>query len=207
MTGKKRSFQSKETTITCHVCKKVMQQQNFSTHMRNIHNSNETRDVSQRSIAAMFTSEKRPRIDQATSADMEVEDEQLNLVNSLSCPDEAAVTLMLAEIEDQPSLNIFTDDNVCNKESSETNSADVTSITANDVFKSIAEDQPQSTETNILESEVVNLRTDLSRLKSAVEYMRAEIAELKKSKLPNEIIESRGTNVQLREYDGDSVLK
>ena len=90
----------------------------------------------------------------------------------------------------------------------------MTSITVNDVFKSIAENQPQSIKTNILESEVVNLRTDLSRLKSAVEYMRAEITELKKSKLPNETTESRGSNVQLRDtsasvcdqFDDDSVL-
>ena len=68
MSSKKRNFKSKESTITCHVCKKVMLEQNFSTHMRNLHKSNETRDASQMSIAAMLTPEKRPRMEQESSA-------------------------------------------------------------------------------------------------------------------------------------------
>ena len=161
----------------------------------------------------MFPSEKRPRIEQALSPDMETEDEQLDPFTSLSCPGEAAKTLELGEIQDQ-GLNIFTDD-VCNKESSATD-ADVTSIAVEDVYESTAEDRPESTKTDILESEAGNLRTDLSHLTSAVEYMKAEIIELQKSKLPNsvEVTEPHGSNVQPREatasacdqYDDDSVL-
>ena len=76
MSSRKRNFKSKESTITCHACKKVMLQQNFSTHMRNIHNSNETRDLSQRSIAAMFYPKKGA--EQAQSPDINVENEQLD---------------------------------------------------------------------------------------------------------------------------------
>ena len=64
----------------------------------------------------MFPSEKRPRVEQALSPNMEAEDEQLDSFTSLSCGGEAAKTLELGEIQDQ-GLNIFTDDG-CNKESS-----------------------------------------------------------------------------------------
>ena len=131
MSSKKRNFKSKESTITCHACKKVMLQQNFSTHMRNIHNSNETRDLSQRSIAAMFISAKRPRAEQAQSPDINVEDEQLDSFTRSSCSGEVTENLELGEMQDpNQRLNIFTDD--CNKESSITD-ADVTSIVVDDL--------------------------------------------------------------------------
>ena len=117
MSSKKRNFKSKESTITCHACKKVMLQQNFSTHMRNIHYSNETRDFSQRSIAAMFISEKRPRAEQAQSPDINVEDEQLDSFTKSSFSGEVTENLELGEMQDpNQRLNIFTDD--CKKESS-----------------------------------------------------------------------------------------
>ncbi|CAB3977466.1 Hypothetical predicted protein [Paramuricea clavata] len=99
-------------------------------------------------------------------------------------------------------LNIFTDD-VCNNESSGTD-ADVTSIAVEDVYDSTVEERPESTKTDILESEVDNLRTDLSHLTSAVIidwFKKAEIIELQKSKLPNsvEVTEPHGSNVQPRE--------
>ena len=47
------------------------------------------------------------------------------------------------------------------------------------------QDRPESTKTDRLESEIGNLRTDLSHLESAVEYMKAEITDLQKSKLAN----------------------
>ena len=130
MSSKKRNFKSKESTIT-HVCKKVMLEQNFSTHMRNIHKSNETRDASQMSITAMFTPEKRPLMEQESSAysvaDINVEEEQVDSLTSLSCQGESAETLELGEIQ------------VCNK-SSETD-VDMTSIVVEDTYKST--DQPQ----------------------------------------------------------------
>ena len=47
--------------------------------MKDVHASNEMRDASQMSIATMFKPEKRPRlIEQETSADIDVEGEQLD---------------------------------------------------------------------------------------------------------------------------------
>ena len=47
--------------------------------MKDVHASNETRDASQMSIATMFKPKKRPRlIEQETSADIDVEGEQLD---------------------------------------------------------------------------------------------------------------------------------
>ena len=59
-----------------------------------------------------------------TSPDVEVENKLLNLVTSSSCPDEATETVQQPEIEDQPSLNISTDDKIY--KAVKTNSADVT---------------------------------------------------------------------------------
>ena len=79
MSSKKHKFKSKEAKITCHICQKVMLKQDFSTHMKDVHASNEMRDASQMSIATMFKPEKRPRlIEQETSADIDVEGEQLD---------------------------------------------------------------------------------------------------------------------------------
>ena len=224
MSGKKHKFKSQEAKVTCHVCRKVMLKQNFSTHMKDIHGSNETMDASQMSIAAMFKSEiseKRPRLEQETSTDIidiNAEGEEQELFASFSFQDRHDDTLELVESQKDNIVSRESEsyDNCNNQwqcsESDMSESKRIITIGVETVKTSaaIAHD-PQSSSTVSAPSsshcELSNLKTEVTHLKDAVEHLRGQVAELQKLKLSNTgTFQPEEDTTSMSEYDDDDSL-
>ncbi len=179
-----------------------MLEQNFSAHMKNKHNSSETRDASQMPITFKFQPKpnKAPRIDPA-SADMELEKEKDDNSQAQAQGNEST-TMILGdgepleadeeplEVDEEIQGQIYpNDDGFLEQECSSTNK--ITPVVSHDLLDSEKE----------LKTEVASLRTDVSELKESVEVLKQELQKSRNEKSRSLLLP------QLEHVDDETLLR